>query len=108
MPDRDPHPLSSADAETATGDLTPESRTLGALSSSVRSIAHDINGSLNNLSLNIELLERSSRNSCGTELELASRERSLASLRRAMGQIREVVEQRLLPLGRAPEADSGG
>ncbi len=62
----------------------------------LRGVAHDINGALNNLALNLELLDRSTAQ--GAVAPEGARERYFASLRRAVDKIGEIVSQRLLPL----------
>ncbi len=67
----------------------------------LRSVAHDINGALNTLALNLELLDRATaaaRDAGEEESPEAARERCLASLRRATDQIQRIVSQQLLPL----------
>lgn len=71
----------------------------------LRRVAHDINGALNTLALNVELLDRATATERGTSAAgeedpaHAARERCLASLRRAVGEIQRIVSDRLLPLG---------
>ena len=62
----------------------------------VRDIVHGLNGALNNLILNIELLDRLAGGGDDSE----RRARYLASLRRATREIQEIVERQLLPLAR--------
>ncbi len=78
----------------------------------LRGVAHDINGALNTLALNLELLDRATataRDAGEEESPEVVRERCLASLRRATDQIQRIVSQQLLPLvggsaGRPPGA----
>ena len=77
-----------------------------AIQKSLRGIAHDLNGALNTLALNVELLDRSKANSVGSEEDELARARYLASLRRAVREIQEIVEQRLSPLGRQDGTDA--
>ncbi len=69
----------------------------------VRDIVHGINGALNNLILNLELLDKLAGGGDDDE----RRARYLASLRRATREIQEIVERQILPLARedrhAPE-----
>lgn len=62
-------------------------------------VAHDINGALNTLALNIELLDRAtaSGSSADDETRAAARDRSLAALRRAVVEIQQIVTLRLAP-----------
>lgn len=62
----------------------------------VRDIVHGLNGALNNLILNIELLDKLA----GAGDDEVRRARYLASLRRATREIQQIVERQLLPLGR--------
>ena len=73
---------------------------------SLRGIAHDLNGALNTLALNVELLDRSTASRVGSEEDELARARCLARLRRAIGEIQEIVEQRLNPLGRQDGTDA--
>lgn len=70
----------------------------------LRRIGHDINGALNTLALNIELLDRATAaaGGAGESPEQAARQRSLEALRRAVAEIQRIVALRLVPL-----ADSG-
>jgi hypothetical protein len=83
----------------ADGDGQP-----GGISADLRRIGHDINGALNTLALNIELLDRATAaaDAAGESSGQAARERSLAALRRAVAEIQRIVLLRLAPL-----ADSG-
>lgn len=77
------------------------------LEARLRRVAHDINGALNTLALNVELLDRAAAAEGGESA--AARERCLASLRRAVGEIQRIVRDRLLPLASgdsAPERDT--
>lgn len=78
----------------------------GAKRAAVRGIAHSINGALNSLALNVELLDRCTANRVGSEEDELARARYLASLRRAIREIQEIVEQRLGPLGRQDGTDA--
>ena len=79
----------------------PESDSRGGL----RSVAHDINGALNNISLNLELLDRADRAASGGDgIPEGSRERYMANLRRAVAKISEIVSSRLVPPGRSGSA----
>ena len=73
----------------------------------VRRIAHDLNGALNNLALNIELLVQTSAPEGDAGQDAASRARYVANLHRAIRAIQEIVEQRILPLGHTGEPDPG-
>ena len=99
MPDSDAatagKPPDPADEETETGSQR----------AAVRGIAHSINGALNSLALNVELLDRSTAKRVGSEEDELARARYLASLRRAIREIQEIVEQRLGPLGRQDGTD---
>lgn len=70
----------------------------------LRRVAHDINGALNTLVLNVELLGRAMEADeadphPGQETSaLAARGRCLATLRRAAGEIQQIVRDRLVPL----------
>ncbi len=77
------------------------------LRSSVRSIVHGLNGALNNLILNVELLDKMPAGAADAGEEAARRARHLASLRRAVREIQEVVEHQLVPLGRADASPTG-
>lgn len=79
----------------ADGEESPDE-----LRASFRRVAHDINGVLNTLALNIELLDRSTAG-VGGGLDGAAegaRERCLATLRRAVGEIQQIVAHRLLTI----------
>lgn len=84
------------DEERSAMPAAPEPRQ--DLRKSLRGVAHDINGALNNLALNLELLDRST--APGSTAPEGARERSLASLRRAVDTIGQIVHQRLLPLAK--------
>ena len=77
----------------------------GAKRAALHGIAHSINGALNSLALNVELLDRSTAKRVGSEEDELARARYLASLRRAIREIQEIVEQRLGPLGRQDGTD---
>ena len=70
----------------------------------LRRVAHDINGALNTLVLNIELLGRAMEadeadpDTGRDASERAARELRLATLRRAAGEIQHIVRERLVPL----------
>ena len=100
MPDSDAatagKPPDPADEETETGSQR----------AAVRGIAHSINGALNTLALNVELLDRSAANRVGSEEDELARTRYLTSLRRAIGEIQAIVELRLSPLGRRDRTDA--
>lgn len=64
----------------------------------VRRIAHDLNGELNNLALNVELLVQTSAPEGGAGQDAASRARYVANLRRAIRAIQDILEQQILPL----------
>jgi hypothetical protein len=66
----------------------------------LRRVAHDINGALNTLVLNLELLDRATatRDAAAEGARSGARERSLASLRRAVSEIQKIVGGRLLAL----------
>jgi len=74
----------------------------------VRRIAHDLNGALNNLALNVELLVQTSAPEGDAGQDAAGRARYVANLRRAIRAIQEILEQQILPLaepgGPDPEA----
>ena len=74
----------------------------------VRAIAHDLNGALNTLVLNIELLDASAAGVDGSAAAPAQRARSLAAMRRAVRELQEIVEHRLLPVGREVELGASG
>ncbi len=76
-----------------------------AIEESLRGIAHDLNGTLNNLALNVELLDRLTASPPGPNDE-ERRARHLANLRRAIGEIQQIVERRLTPLGRKGGSDT--
>lgn len=73
----------------------------GAVASdrSLQRVAHDINGALNSLALNIELLDRATAfgSAADDEARAAARERCLAALRRAVAEIQQIVAHRLSP-----------
>lgn len=89
-----PNPDGKATDEWAAPD--PEESDNAPLRDPVRNIVHGLNGALNNLSLNIELLDKLA--AAGDDE--ARRTRYLASLRRAAREIQEIVERQILPLGR--------
>jgi hypothetical protein len=68
----------------------------GSLRDRVREIVHGLNGALNNLILNIELLDRLEEDGH----DEVRRARYLAGLRRATREIQEIAEKQILPLGR--------
>lgn len=68
------------------------------LEARLRRVAHDINGALNTLALNVELLDRAAAADVREDAAQAARDRCLASLRRAVGEIQSIVRDRLLPL----------
>lgn len=72
----------------------------------VRRIVHGINGALNILTLNIELLAAASAQGEESGKGGEQQVRSLASLRRAVRQIQEIVERDLLPLRRGDRPHS--
>ena len=78
----------------------------GAKRAALHGIAHSINGALNTLALNVELLDRSAANRVGSEEDELARTRYLTSLRRAIGEIQAIVELRLSPLGRRDRTDA--
>ncbi len=65
----------------------------------LRELAHDMNGALNNLALNLELLERAMRGEGNPAPEC---ERYFANLRRALEQLTQIAGSRLLPLASSP------
>ena len=67
--------------------------------SELRAVAHDINGALNTIALNLELLDRAA--AAGDSAPEGSRERYMGNLRRAVATIGQIVSARLLPLDRA-------
>lgn len=72
----------------------------------VRRIVHELNGALNILTLNIELLAAAQAQ--GEESGKGGEQQALrlASLRRAVRQIQEIVERELLPLRRGNRTHS--
>ncbi len=64
-------------------------------------VAHDLNGALNTLILNIELLDATGAAVEGSDLGAARWKRALAAMRRAAREAHEIVDRRLLPAGRA-------
>ena len=100
MPDADSLPAGKPP------DPTDEAAAAGSRRATVRGIAHSLNGALNTLALNVELLDRSAANRVGTEEDEIARARYLAGLRRAIREIQEIVEQRLSPLGRQDGTDA--
>lgn len=70
------------------------------LRASVRKVAHDFNGALNNMVLNLELLERALR--ADGAAPVPGSERCLANLRRALGQLTLITSRRLAPLAQSP------
>jgi signal transduction histidine kinase len=87
--------------KTAGGARSPELR------EAVRGIAHDINGVLNNLALSLELLDRATAPEADPEAEAASRLRSLSNARRAIRELQDLVERRILPLGETAAPEPG-
>lgn len=73
----------------------------------MRGIAHDLNGALNNLALNVELLVQTAAPDEGAGHDAASRARYVANLRRAIRAIQEIIEQQILPIGKTEEPDPG-
>lgn len=76
----------------------------------LRRVAHDINGALNTLALNIELLDRATaKGGEGSDgAGDAARQRCLASLRRAVDEIQQIVGRRLVALaGSDPDPTPG-
>jgi signal transduction histidine kinase len=65
----------------------------------LRAIAHDINGALNTIALNLELLERAA--GAGDSTPEGARERYMGNLRRAVATIGQIVSARLLPHDRS-------
>jgi signal transduction histidine kinase len=84
----------------AVAPKVPEADSRGAL----RTVAHDINGALNNISLNLELLDRAA--AAGDGIPEESRQRYMGNLRRAVAKISEIVSSRLVPLAR-PGSEPG-
>ncbi|MBP9822940.1 MAG: hypothetical protein KBF21_01835 [Thermoanaerobaculia bacterium] len=81
---------------------SPGESASASLRDPVRHIVHGLNGALNSLSLNIELLEKVAET--GDDKE--RRARCLASLRRATREIQQIVERELLPLAREDRSRS--
>ena len=80
------------------------------LEGELRRVAHDINGALNTLALNIELLDRATaKGGEGSDgAGDAARQRCLASLRRAVDEIQQIVGRRLVALaGSDPDPTPG-
>jgi signal transduction histidine kinase len=69
----------------------------------VRGIVHDLNGALNTLSLNVELLDLATAEPGWTGAGAASRARALAKVRGAKREIEAIVALQLLPIGRTAE-----
>lgn len=65
----------------------------------LRELAHDMNGALNNLALNLELLERAMRNE-GAPAPAC--ERYFANLRRALEQLTRIVGSQLVAVASSP------
>ncbi len=97
--------MAQSDDRTPNQQLEEEARAVSfrRLEETVRGIAHDLNGALNNLALNVELIDAATAGGSDDAADAASRARSLANLRRAVREIQSIVEQRLLPLGRPGE-----
>ena len=105
------------DGRSNAGEGGEPPRDLGA---DLRRVAHDINGALNTLALNIELLDRATAAGGAAPVTPATppafdtarqvaRDRSLGSLRRAVGEIQQIVGLRLVPLAsRDSDPESGG
>jgi signal transduction histidine kinase len=96
MPDSDGKAILERPAQGPGGGESAPPRDAG------RDIVHDLNGALNNMILNIELLDRLA----GEGEDGERRARSLASLRRATREIQEIVERQIRPLSRASHARS--
>lgn len=96
---------------TGTSDGTEDRRIDGldratarlSLEATVRAIAHDLNGALNNVALNVELLDAATASGREAGFDADSRARALANLRRAVREIQGIVECRLLQVGRPEE-----
>lgn len=74
-----------------------------SLEATVRAIAHDLNGALNNVVLNVELLDAATASDREAGFDADARARALANLRRAAREIQGIVECRLVQLGRPEE-----
>ncbi|MEO7794302.1 MAG: hypothetical protein ABIV06_05960 [Thermoanaerobaculia bacterium] len=72
----------------------------------LRAVAHEINGALNTIALNLELLERVAM--AGDGAAEGARERYMTHARRGVSAISQIVTLKLLPLAGSGGAPGGG